>query len=48
MWQLTGIDWSEAPTGEVVREAAVDQRVYRRSFVSEQGIDHVRRNPVPA
>jgi hypothetical protein len=45
---LTRINWSEAPTGEVLHEPAVDHRVYRRRYISKQGIDHLHRNPVPA
>lgn len=46
-WQLTRLDWSEAPPCEALHEPAIDQRVDRRPFVSEQGIDHLRRNPLP-
>ena len=32
----------------MLHEPAIDQRVDRRAFIGEQGIDHLHRNPLPA
>jgi hypothetical protein len=46
--QLAATDLTEAPTGEVAHEAAIDQRVHSRCLAGEQRIHHLRRDAVLA